>query len=187
MMRRLILLLFFGFVGGSIGCSKGVPKIESAESESAITLMKTVFATKNPSNLDLNVGGTCARFVSSFEVTDGSNWVTPASLGGTVTNDCLTNGTFTMRIPSIGSGLGAIGALPAGSSGTVRVRGVSEYGPTSQATLQITRLTSAYTIRSKMEGTTSMVPGELASNLKSNALKPLRVVTGGYKIRSGLR
>ena len=186
-MRRLVLFLISGLVAGSLGCSKGVPNIESAESASSITLMKTVFATKNPSNLDLNVGGTCAKFVSSFEVSDGSNWVTPASLGGTVTNNCLTNGTFTMRIPSIGSGLGAIGALPDGSSGTVMVRGVSEYGPTSQASLQITHLTSSYTIRSKMEGTTSMVPGELTSNLKSNAIKPLRVVTGGYKIRSGLR
>lgn len=173
---------------GSMGCSKVNPSIESAESVSSLTLNKTVFSTKHPESLDLAFSGTCDKLVTSFQVADATaNWRTPQSLGGTVTNECQDKGSFTIRIPALGTALGAIGALAEGASGPVMVRGVSDYGSTSQASLQITHLTSAYTIRGKTDGTTSMAPGSLSPGLKSNPIKPQRVLAGGYKIRAGLR
>lgn len=173
---------------GLIGCSKVDPTIESAESVSSLSLNKTVFSSKNPAALDLAFSGTCDKLVTSFQVADSSaNWRTPQSMGGTVTNECLSKGSFTIRIPAVGAALSAIGALAEGASGSISVRGLSDYGATSQASLQITHLTSAYTIRGKTDGTTSMAPGSLTPGLKSNPIKPQRVLAGGYKIRAGLR
>jgi hypothetical protein len=115
--------------------------------------------------------------------------VTPESLGGSSVNSCASSGTFTVTIPAVGSTFPSIGALPQGSSGTLFVRGMTEFGPTEQASFQITHLTGGYVIRGKVSGMGSVESGTLTSSYQSVSLNAEHddLDALGYKIRGGLK
>lgn len=173
-----------------VGCTKGEPTIESVSAQTAISLNQTYFSSKNLSAFVLNLTGTCQKGITGFEISgDGGGSWQSVSNAGTFSQDCDTNGTFSMSVPSLSQRVPGLTSLYNGEGRNVLVRGTNMFGATDPASVLIVSLASPYKTKGYLQQADRTISNHNYSNYTFQNTHNFseRTLSGGYKARGAVR